>query len=190
MGYGTYLRQLLQPMGLYDLQSGPGAAELDALGEALDALYDRFTEIERECIPSTAEDWGLGLYEDILPYHPASTTLEKRREAIMALLRIDGASFTPQAIQNTVAGCGIPATVTEGEQPQTVVVSFPGVRGAPDRFEAIKARVELILPCHLAVEYALVYLTWEELEAMEWTWETIEEKELTWDGLERYSGEE
>lgn len=190
MGYGTYLKDLLRPLGLYDLTIGPGVGELETLGMALDEVYDRLTEIEREIIPSTAENWGLEMYENILPYHPASSTLKKRRQAVMALLRIDDASFTPQAIQNTVAGCGIPAIVTEGEAHQTVQVSFPGVRGAPDRFEELKERIELILPCHLGVEYVLVYLTWEELEAMEWTWETIENKQLTWDGLERYSEEE
>ncbi len=189
MGYGTYLKDLLQPLGIYDWSAGASVWELETWGAALDKVYETLTETEREAIPATAESWGLERYEEILPYHPVSATVEKRRQAVMALLRIDGASFTQRALQDTASGCGIPATVTEGAEPQTVEVSFPGVRGAPDRFPELQARLEQILPCHLNVIYKLVYLTWQELEDYGLTWGMIEEKQLTWDGLERYDGE-
>ena len=189
MGFADYLKELLRPLGVYDLASGLGSGELEAEGAQLDALYRRLMDIEQEAIPATAEDWGLGLYEDILPYHPASGTTEERREAVMALLRIDDASFTLQDIRDTVAGCGIPADVTESAVPQTVEIAFPGVRGEPDRFEALQQRLEQILPCHLGIVYALVYLTWQEAEDWAMTWQTIEDAGMTWRDLEKYSRE-
>ena len=189
MGFANYLKELLRPLGLYELDSGLGSGELETVGEQLDAVYRQLTDLEREAIPSRAEAWGLEQYEEILPYHPVSVTPEQRRSAVMALLRIDEASFTLQGIRDTVAGCGIPATVTESTVPQTVEVAFPGVRGAPDQFEALQARLEQILPCHLGIVYALVYLTWKELEDFGLTWERVESLSLTWDGLERYGGE-
>ena len=57
------------------------------------------------------------------------------------------------------------------------------------RFEALQERIEAILPCHLAVTYHLIYLTWQELETFGLTWEILEQANMTWEELERYGGE-
>lgn len=189
MGFSNYLKDLLRTLGLYDLDSGIGAAELESEGAALDGVFQWLEELEREAIPATAEGWGLDKYEEILPYHPVSETTEERRSAVMALLRIHDASFTLQAIRDTIAGCGIPAEVEEGDIPQTVKVSFPGVMGPPPGFEQICRRIEEIIPCHLAIEYVLVYILWQELEGYGLTWQEIEDKVLTWAGMESYREE-
>lgn len=189
MGFGSYLKDLFRPLGLYQLDEGIGSMELDTQGEELDRLYDWMVELERESIPATARDWGLGLYEEILPYHPAAATLDQRRSAVMALLRIDGTSFTLQGIRDTIAGSGITATVAENSKRKTVEIAFPGVRGEPAQFEALRRRIEQILPCHLDIVYALVYLTWQELEGFGFTWSGIENRGFTWKELEIYGGE-
>lgn len=189
MGFSDYLKDLLRPLGLYNVDSGIGKAELDSEGAALDKVFAWMEELEREGIPATAEDWGLGKYEEILPYHPVSTSVTQRRNAVMALLRIDDASFTLQAIRDTVTGCGIAATVVEGSTPQTVEVSFPGVMGEPAGFAQICRRIEEIIPCHLDISYVLVYMTWQDLEDYGLTWEKIEDRELTWTELESYREE-
>ena len=38
MGYGEHLRELLRPLGIYDLTSGAGGGELTAAGAAMDDL--------------------------------------------------------------------------------------------------------------------------------------------------------
>lgn len=189
MGYGEYLKSLLRPLRLYDLDDPIGSAELNAMGSAMDELYTQLSEVERESILSTAQNWGLERYEDILPYHPVSGSLEERRAAIMAMLRIDGASFTLPAIRDTIAACGIAVEVEESTAFQTVCISFPGVMGEPKDYEAIQSRIAQILPCHLAVEYLLKYLTWMDLENYKLTWRKIESTALTWDALEIYSKE-
>lgn len=189
MGYGTYLKELLRPLGLYELDTGPGSAELEAMGTGMDAVFDRLTEIERESVVSTAQGEGLERYAALLPYAPVAGTPEQRRAAIMALLRIDDAGFTPAAIRDTISGCGITADVQESDTPQTVVVSFPGVMGEPAGFAAIQSRVEQILPCHLDIVYALRYLTWTELQGWGLTWQKIEQARLTWKQLECYCEE-
>lgn len=186
MGYCEYLKALLQPLALYALDDGPGAGEFHALGAGMDAVCAELTRIERESLLSTAQDEGLRWYEEILPYHPASPDLERRRAAIMALLRIDDGSFTLPAIRDTIRGCGIECQVKESSTPQTVEISFPGVMGEPERFAAIQSRIEQILPCHLAVSYVLQYLTWQLLEGYALTWNKIETAGLTWSGLECY----
>lgn len=186
MGYSEYLKELLRPLRLYVLDEGYGAAELEWEGAALDQCGDGLAEIEREAFLHLAESYGLESYEELLPYRPASETVEERRAAIMALLRIDGGSFTVAALNDTLRGCGVAAVVREGDEAMTVEVSFPGVRGLPENLAELQKRTEQILPCHLKVEYCYQFITWEQLERWFSTWESIEAKALDWEHLEMY----
>ena len=105
----------------------------------------------------------------------------------MALMRIDDCAFTPAALNDTLSGCGIKAVVEETSVPMTVRVSFPDNRGVPADFQALKERIDSILPCHLAVDYFIIYITWSELESWFSSWADIESLDLSWDALERYA---
>lgn len=189
MGYAAYLKDLLRPMRLYELDSGDGAAELECEGEQLDAVFSALETAQRESIVASAEDTGLSAYEKILPFVPAYVTDRDRRRAIEALLRIDSRSFTPAAINDTVAGCGIRALVEETDIPLTVRVSFPYNRGVPEDFEQLQKRIEEILPCHLGVVYEFVFVLWQELEQWLETWLEAEACG-TWSAVESWFEEE
>ena len=189
MDYAEELRALLRPLGIYDADGGIGGAELSAVGDALTDIWEHLESAEREALPVTAEDEGLAAWESLLPFAPHWLTLADRRRAVSALMRIDGTSFTPAALNATVAGCGIRAMVEETDTPMTVVVSFPYNRGEPDDFARLRRNIEQILPCHLDVTYYFVYVTWEELEALFATWADAESAADSWRELERAGGE-
>ena len=174
MGYATYLKELLRPLRLYELDSGDGAAELECEGEQLDAVFEALQTAQRESIVASAEDTGLSAYEKILPFVPAYVTDRDRRRAIEALLRIDSRSFTPAAINDAITGCGIRALVEETDTPQTVRVSFPYNRGVPEDLAELRKRIEEILPCHLGVVYEFLFALWQELERWLATWRDAE----------------
>jgi hypothetical protein len=187
--YGDYLKDLLRPLRLYVLDEGPGAVELEVLGACLDAVLTELETCEAEETVATAEGRGLTAYEQLLPYVPAYLTLADRRRAIEALVRIDGGSFTLADMQDTISGCGIYAVVEEAETANTVKIYFPNNRGVPENFSELGSRVEQILPCHLAVEYCFVYLTFQELESLLSAWQELEARCPTWASLEAYGGE-
>ena len=189
MGYAAYLKDLLRPMRLYELGTGDGAAELECEGEQLDAVFEALQTAQRESIVASAEDTGLSAYEKILPFVPAYVTDRDRRRAIEALLRIDSRSFTPAAINDTVAGCGIRALVEETDTPLTVRVSFPYNRGVPEDFAELQKRIEEILPCHLEITYEFIFVSWQELEKWLETWLEAEECG-TWSAVESWFEEE
>lgn len=186
MGYADYLKELLRPLGIYQLSGGAGGGELTAVGEAMDELAAALETAERESVLPTASAGGLASYESILPYTPEYGTLSDRRRAIMALLRIDGGSFTVSELCDTLAGCGLRAVVEETGKASTVRVYFPYNRGVPANFEGLKSRIEAILPCHLAVEYSIIYLTWAELEGAFASWNALQAACASWDALEKY----
>lgn len=186
MSYERYLKELLTPLGVYDTENGYGAAELFALGAAMDEASDNAETAERECTVSTAEDYGISSYEEILPVKPVYRNTDTKREAVSALLRVDDMSFTENALNGILCGCGVPALVRETDTAGTVEVSLPGTKGEPDDMDEIKSAVESILPCHLDVIYRILYITWEELEREFSTWAELEQTELSWKELERY----
>lgn len=182
--YEGYLRELLEPLGVYDLSAGSvSGAELHALGQGLDAVARRLDDAEREGHTATAEDEGLRRREALFARRPVAAEPAARRAAIAALLQIAGDSLTPEAINETIRGCGIRARAIEmGDQQLRIV--FPETAGVPPEFERIQTIILDILPCHLGVEFYFRYLTWAECERAGHTWEAVEAAEHTWESFQ------
>ena len=178
--YEEFLKALLSPLGIYRLdRESLSGAELYALGKGLDAVAERLERAERESVTATAEDEGLRRREALFLRRPVAASIQERRNAIAALLQIDGDSLTPEAINRTLSGCGIRARATElGEN--KVQVEFPGTPGVPPEFNQIEDIILDILPCHLEVEFRLQYLTWALCEKGRYTWAYIEGQGYNW----------
>ena len=188
MNYIESLKDLLYPLGVYNMDEGAGAAEIEGLGTELDSADSEAILAEQETNIMTAMSYGLEKYEDILPYAPVRYSAEERRQTITALLRIDDASFTLEALNSTISGCGIKATVKETAEKYVVSVSFPEERGIPVNIDEIKKRIEEILPCHLDVTYQYFYATWDEVDQLG-TWDEVEAKLMTFSDIEKFEAE-
>lgn len=183
--YENFLRALLEPLGVYDFRENSlNAAELGALGAALDTVQERLEAVEREALTATAVDEGLLRRERLFSRRSAAAEPEARRAAIAALLQIDGDSLTPDAVNLTLRGCGIRAEAIELGHGMLRVV-FPEVVGIPADFQQIRQIVLEILPCHLEVEFYFRYLTWEECQGTGYTWEALEAAEHTWESFQK-----
>lgn len=178
------LVNLLRPLGTYDLRTGTiNRGELAAYGLWLDHGEEALELTCREMNLTTAEDFGLERIEALLPYRPVCTTVPQRREALAALLRISGDSFTPTAINDTIQGCGVNARVEETGVPGYVKVYFPGVAGIPEGFGQLRLIIEEILPSHLDVTYVFWYNTWGEVGARHAAFGDAAATGLSWYGL-------
>lgn len=184
MSYAEHLRTMLEPLGVYQLRDSYNGGELDSQGLALDGVDGSLEELLREADLTAAEDWGLELIAGLFLRRPVADSSARMRKALAALLRIGGDSFTLEAINDTIAGCGITARVDETGEPGKVQVSFPEIPGVPEGFEEISRIIEDILPAHLLIEYVYWYITWAELERKFATWQALEDRGLTWAQLE------
>ena len=118
MSFEEYLVALLRPLGVYDLREGTiNRGELAAYGVQLDSREAELDGTAREMNLTTAQDFGLEMIEALLPYRPVCETAAQRRAALAALLRIGGDSFTPEAINDTLRGCGLNVRAEEGGRP-------------------------------------------------------------------------
>ena len=186
MTYYDYLCALLEPMRIYRTERGSiSGSELYAAGEALDGALARMDYAEREGILPLAEGEGLARREKLFSRRPVHVSTALRREAIAALARISADSFTLDAINSTLGGCGIRAIAEETEKKGTVKVWFPDTVGVPEEFPQVESIILDIIPCHLLVEFYFRYLTWRECEAQGFTWETVENARHSWESFEK-----
>ena len=184
LGYEEHLAALLRPLGVYDLQPGTiNRGELAAYGRALDGAGEELDHTAREMSLTTARDFGLERIEALLPYRPVCTTVEQRRAALAALLRISGDSFTPEAINDTLKGCGLNARAEETDRPNYVKVYFPDVAGIPEGFDQLRVVIEEILPSHLDITYVFWYNTWGMVAQRHSTFGDAAGTGLSWYGL-------
>jgi hypothetical protein len=186
--YIRCLKQILEPLGIYDLENGAGAVELEVIGKQMNEIFAGMEILAAEAIPLNASGFGLERYEAALPYRPSYITVADRRRAIMALLRIRNGCFTQELLQDTISGCGIEATIEESNIAQTAKISFPQYRGIPGNFEALKKRIEQIVPCHLSVEYRFIYSTWQELMSILSDWSYAGAGRHSWHDIEILEG--
>ncbi len=153
MSYSDYLKNTLRPLDIYELDSGIGCAELDALGAAMDGIKAGLDGTFTEMLPMTATNEGLSRYESLFPRCPRPADLNARRTALMTLIRMGECECSEQGLNNVLASCGIPAEVSETETKETVMVTFWDYHLEGEELAQAKRRVEAILPCHLEILY-------------------------------------
>ncbi|MDE6588876.1 MAG: DUF2313 domain-containing protein, partial [Oscillospiraceae bacterium] len=149
----------------------------------LDGRAAELDETAREMNLTTAGGFGLERIEALLPYRPVCETVEQRREALAALLRIGGDSFTPDAINDTLKGCGVNARAEDGDRPGYVKIYFPGVAGIPESFDQLRGIIEEILPSHVDVTYVFWYNTWGMVANRHATFGDAQAGGLSWYGV-------
>ena len=183
MSYTDYLKELLRPLGVYDVDAPFNGGELTAAGEALDGAFGALEEVERESSLLTARSWGLEGLAALLLRRRAVETEEGLGQALAALLRIGDDSFTPAAINDTIVGCGVAAECTETGVGR-VRVRFPGVVGVPAQIDRLKQIIQEIVPPQVEIEWFYRFLTWGELEEQFASWEALESAGMNWSELE------
>jgi len=180
----VYMKELLRPLGVYQLEESFLGAELDCLGRAMDVLQEELERIQKEMNLVTARGQGLERAADLFGLRPVTQEPLQLARALAALGRIGWDSFTLSAVNSTIGGCGVNAAVVETGEPGTVTVRFPDAAGIPERFDELRPVIEDILPAHLKIQYLFWYVTWAELEGWKLTWQTAQEQGMTWEKFE------
>lgn len=153
MSYGAYLKKTLKPLGIYELDSGIGAVELEVEGAALDDIQDSISDTVKNMLPATADENGISRWGRLMGVQPVGADTEAKRSFIMGLMRLGECECSDQGLNYVLDTCGIPAAVSESATKETVRVTIFEHHLEDGEEEKIKALVEAILPCHLDVEY-------------------------------------
>ena len=186
MEHAERMQALLAPLQIYRWEGSFQWAELLSEGASLDDCQTDLLTLEREMNLQTAEAYGLAEIKRLLAHPPHAADAEALRRALAALLRIQDGSFTVQAINDNLDGCGLVARAVELEAGRRIGVVFPQVAGIPQDFAEVAPIIEDILPCHLEIEYLFWFILWRELEERLPSWRAIEDLRLSWERLQAY----
>ena len=179
MAHADYLRQLLAPLGVYDLSPATlNGSELAAIGAGLDAVENALTRLELEGCLATAQEEGLSRLDALFLHPPIHHSLTDHRNALAALMRIGQSPPSSSALNSAIHGCGIPALVKETDTYGQLQVEFPATIGIPENFVEIRQMILDLLPCHLEASFYFRYLLWSECDALGFTWEQL--ANLSW----------
>ncbi len=148
MAYADHLRKLLSPLGVYDLgpQSVSGAM-VDALGDALDEVWQTMQDDLRDAFPQTAGSDALTQWERVLPLHGQDPSAEVRREAITHLLSREQVSCSAPELEGTLDACGLQANLEMNGADQVRVCTSQAEQ------TALSALVRSLIPAHLDIEW-------------------------------------
>lgn len=181
----TYLPGLYEKSRVVDELLQVEGVELDKLRQALNETLDQFFV--------RTSTWGLDTWEQELGLSPAPDQPEgERRDRVVSRIRGTGTA-TIRIVKEVAESYDHGAIdVVEDFAAYAVTIQFVDTTGVPPNLTDLQAAVRAVVPAHLALEYQLNYLIWDELNTKAWTWDQLEGitpggpagAPLAWDELE------
>ncbi len=177
MGYADYLKQMLNPMGVYRLDRGYSKAELDAIGDALDKVSAKLREhLEGSTYTESSGDY-LRMLESLLPIVNFADTEEERRQNVLTLLAVNDTCSDKASLEAILKACGLAAEITELDEKFTVQLHFTDIRG--ELTEEEKQVCQAVMPAHIVLKFVCDGLTWDRAEELFPTWDDFDNAGLT-----------
>ena len=182
----------------YYRHSGVMQGILQGQGTGIDDYVAAMADVVAQAFVSVAT-WGLDLWESELEIKTdRRLSIDERRSTCMAKLR--GIGTVTVALVRQVAESYANGQVAildspygytydlvrnvEGPPAYTVVIRFVDQYGMPSAMDALKRALRAIIPAHLAIEYEVLYLYWDVLDAQTLTWDQLDALGLAWDMFE------
>lgn len=177
MGYADYLKQMLKPLGVYNLSSGYGEAEIDAIGTMLDGVDSEMENaLENAAFYAVSEE-ALKKLEELFPILVFGDSDARRLEAVKEFSRVNDGWSSVSSLQKQLDACGLSVEISEGDEKFTVDLNFDNVRGELTAQET--EVVQSIMPAHVMLNYICGGLTWDRAEELFPTWEDFDSCGLT-----------
>lgn len=171
---------------------------LTGQGAGVDEFAAAVADVVAQAFVPTAT-WGLDIWERELGIKTDYRLgIEERRSTLTAKLR--GVGTVTVALVRQVAESYANGQVAildspyeytydlvrnvEGPPAYTVVIRFVDQYGVPSAMDALKRALRAIIPAHLAIEYEVLYLYWDVLDAQTLTWDQLDALGLAWDMFE------
>lgn len=157
-------------------------AEVKALGDAVNIkindIYATMELILNNAITDTMDEKIVARWEKILSISsPAESTLEARRNAILAKFK-SRPPINLDTLKNIVeAYLGVPVDISTAEQDYVVTIKYRGLKSLPDLTPLYNTVYDLI-PANILMEIIYAYVVWNEIQS---TWNQVSNK--TWTDL-------
>lgn len=173
---------LLEPLRLYRLRQGSLVdAELAAYAAGLELIEGRLEELRAQAFVQTAEGSGLARHESLVGLGVRTGMSDAdRRSLILYRLSTSPFDFDRRGMENSVRAAGLEADIIENFPEESLTVVTRWLIDAFADLDAVKARVNTMLPAHLGVEYDIGELTWDLFDLADPAWDGWDGMDFTW----------
>ncbi|MCI6007578.1 putative phage tail protein [Oscillospiraceae bacterium LCP25S3_E10] len=178
----------LKPLGLYSLESSTVVyKELLCYAQQLEAVADEISNLLKESIVTSAEDYGIEMWELLWGVKRSDMDIAKRRQAISERLALTGRSCTVDDVKNFFLSLGAKAEISEDYIKNRLYIHITnGSEISMNLRKYISAQALEFLPAHLAVFLDYRLGNWNTLDQKNNTFNTYDAMNYTWDKLEHY----
>lgn len=177
----------LKPLGLYNLNQGTLIyAELASYAVALDVIYDKLEEIEKEMFVDTAESYGLTLREKAFGYKRSNVSMAVRREMLNYRSSITSNNFNKEKIKDALVASGIDGYIIEVPSEYLMHINCLNVIDTEVSNEEAESRAKKFMPAHVETIFDFRPLQWSYIDNMDLTFEEMDSNDLTWNEIDNY----
>lgn len=176
----------LIPTGLYTLEENGGIAnELKTYACGIDESDDILDVLIREAFTSTAEDYGLSMWEELFGNIKNELSPQQRRKLIAGRLSLSYNDFTPGGVENIINSLGITDyTLVEKPSLFMVIIDLSSQSYTKAQRKWIKEQLDQLLPAHLEIAVIFGNVTWNKIDQMNLTASQMDSKKYSWDDID------
>lgn len=180
------MKTKLLPTGLYTLTDYMGVSkELLTYSVGIDNLDDSIDVIIREAFLTTAEDYGLSMWEEMFGGIHNGVDADKRRYMIISRLLLNYNCFTMDGVKSIIDSLGITDyTITENPSLFMVTIDLSQNDYTRTQRKWIKQQLEELLPAHLDIVTIFGSATWDDIEALNLTANEMDYRRYIWDEID------
>ncbi len=178
----------LKPLGLYSLESSTVVyKELLCYAQQLETVADEIGNLLKEAVVTSAEAYGIEMWEQLWGVKRSDMDIAKRRQAISERLALTGRSCTIADAKNFFLSLGAKAEFSEDYIKNRLYIHITNGSEISMNFRKyISAQALEFLPAHLAVFLDYRQGNWNTLDKRNNTFNTYDAMNYTWDSLEHY----
>ena len=177
MGFADYIKNMLRPMGVYRLDRGYGASEIEAIGDSLDKINALLTMHLVGCNLKESSGDYLSKIESLFPIVNFADGESERRENVLTLMMVNENFSDKASLEKILSACGLKAEICETDEKFVLELHFEDIRGELSDTEAQVCKS--IMPAHTVLKFICDGLTWDSAEARFPTWDDFDNCGLT-----------
>ena len=176
------LRELLAPLGVYDLSPGSVVtAELHIYAAALGQFGRNMAQTLDDLFPASCSPQRLAQWERLLDLPVGRASLEARRGMVLAKLSLDEGDFTVEGIRRSLLAAGLSASIREDWERGVLSLYDAVILGDYQTLDEVKRQVLKMLPVQLEAEFDIGVLTWEQFEGFGLSFSAWDGGNFTWE---------
>lgn len=182
--------EAMRPISVYSLMNYTIVyKELLSYAAVLDIIDENIDELIKECYLSTAEDFGVSIYEKLDGAERTDLSIEQRRKMLENAFAVNANDNTLKGLEKFFSSIGLEYSIKERPHICDLYIRAKGRDYSETEQKYIIDRAEKFLPCHMSFTIDFRTVNWAYFDSLNLTFQEMDDKNMTWKQIEQYKEE-